>query len=109
MEDKNNYFKSKAGKRRFNNPKVYEESLKFQILLQNNGIAWHNPFSDECTNDFGCCENIGDYNTRIPCHNTWIKRLFSRLFKECEHGDQDHRDWLEKKMQDFLKDNLLEE
>ena len=109
MEDRNNYLKSKAGKRRFANPEVYQKTLEFQKYLQENGIAWHNPYSDECTDDFGCCEPLGDYSDRIPSHNTWLKRLFARLFDDIKHGDQEHQDWLEDKINTFLKDNLLEE
>lgn len=50
------YRKSKEGQRRFNNPKTYWITWKFQSLLWWIGIAWHNPYSDECTKDFNCCE-----------------------------------------------------
>lgn len=33
----------------------YRESLEAQIRLWMAGIWKHNPFSDECTPDFGCC------------------------------------------------------
>ena len=53
---KTDYRKSKEGQRRFNNPIIYWITWKFQSLLWWVGIAWHNPYSDECTKDFNCCE-----------------------------------------------------
>jgi hypothetical protein len=46
---KTDYRKSKEGQRRFNNPIIYWVTWKFQSLLWWVGIAWHNPYSDECT------------------------------------------------------------
>jgi hypothetical protein len=50
-----NYSKTAAGKRRFNNPRIYHLTIGFQNVLHFIGIAIHNPFSDECTSDFNCC------------------------------------------------------
>lgn len=35
-----------------------------------------------------------------------VKNLFSKLFQEVKHGDQEHQDWLENKIKDFVKRNL---
>lgn len=52
------------------NPEVYEKSLEFQKYLLEKGIAWHNPFSDECTPGFECCIpnaiTIHKVNFRVP-------------------------------------------
>lgn len=40
-------------------------SCKIQDFLGMLGIAIHNPFRNECTQDFGCCNNIGKYWLRI--------------------------------------------
>ena len=40
-------------------------SCKIQSFLGMLGIAIHNPFRNECTQDFGCCANIGKYWLRI--------------------------------------------
>lgn len=40
-------------------------SCKIQQFLGMLGIAIHNPFRNECTQDFGCCTNIGKYWLRI--------------------------------------------
>ena len=40
-------------------------SCKIQSFLGMLGIAIHNPFRNECTQDFGCCTNIGKYWLRI--------------------------------------------
>jgi hypothetical protein len=37
------------------NPELYKKTLEFQSMLREQGIAWHNPFADECTQDFACC------------------------------------------------------
>lgn len=34
-------------------------SLYAQWLLWKVGIAWHNPYRDECTPDFNCCMKKG--------------------------------------------------
>ena len=40
-------------------------SCRIQCFLGMLGIAIHNPFRNECTQDFGCCTNIGKYWLRI--------------------------------------------
>jgi hypothetical protein len=45
---------------------AYILSLSFQESMTKHGIAWHNNIFGECTNDFGCCTNNGNYHTRIP-------------------------------------------
>ena len=40
-------------------------SCRIQDFLRMLGIAIHNPFRNECTQDFGCCTNIGKYWLRI--------------------------------------------
>lgn len=40
-------------------------SCRIQQFLCMLGIAIHNPFRNECTQDFGCCTNIGKYWLRI--------------------------------------------
>ena len=40
-------------------------SCRIQSFLGMLGIAIHNPFRNECTQDFGCCTNIGKYWLRI--------------------------------------------
>lgn len=45
---------------------IYKKSHELQKELDSIGVAWHNPFSDECNNDFGCCSNIGNYEIRVP-------------------------------------------
>lgn len=62
-----------AGIRRFSNPELYKKTVEFQNLLAENGIAWHNPFSDECTDDFGCCTGKGEYDTYFPSYEVAIK------------------------------------
>lgn len=47
------------------NPIAYHETMRFQEKLCEHGIAWHNPFADECTRDFGCCVSTGHYELRI--------------------------------------------
>jgi hypothetical protein len=49
------------------NPEVYRKTVEFQRFLADNGIAWHNPFANECCSDFGCCnKEFGNYSIRIP-------------------------------------------
>ncbi len=56
------YRKTSAGKRRFSNPRLYRLTYRFQNLLWKAGFAIHNPFSDECTRDFNCCnEGLGRF------------------------------------------------
>lgn len=59
------YRDTKEGKWRFANPEHYKKTVEFQVFLQGIGIAWHNPLANECTNDFGCCTNSGNYTARI--------------------------------------------
>ena len=40
-------------------------SCRIQDFLGMLDIAIHNPFRNECTQDFGCCTNIGKYWLRI--------------------------------------------
>lgn len=58
---KNDYRKTKEGKRRFAYPIIYKITHLFQFILWKIGIAWHNRFSGECTPDFNCCTNIGRF------------------------------------------------
>ena len=59
---KTDYRTSKEGQRRFKNKKTYWLTWKLQSFLWKIGIAWHNPYSDECTKDFNCCEpSIGRF------------------------------------------------
>jgi hypothetical protein len=60
------YRKTEEGKRRFTNPEVYQKTVDFQNYMQSVGIAWHNPYSDECCSDFACCTGVGDYHTFFP-------------------------------------------
>lgn len=101
------YRKTKAGERRFNNPKIYRESRRFQQILAENGIAWHNVFADECTADFSCCEGDGEYYVHLPSYYSMAKQLFTELFEQIRHGDQEHQDWLWQKMEHFLKTEVL--
>jgi hypothetical protein len=57
-----------------NYPIQYRLSIQFQEKMRSLGIAWHNTFSDECTHDFGCCTNIGDYKERIPATNKPVSK-----------------------------------
>lgn len=68
MED---YRETKEGKWRAENPAYYQRTVDFQVFLQGIGIAWHNPLANECTNDFGCCTNYGDYKARINRHGEY--------------------------------------
>lgn len=49
---------------------IYKKSNELQRELEKIKIAWHNPFSDECQSDFACCEEIGDFDLRIPSINS---------------------------------------
>lgn len=55
------------------NPDIYALSRLLQKELAANGIAWHNPISDECCDDFGCCTEIGRYEKRIPAYRVLQK------------------------------------
>lgn len=55
------------------NPELYKKTLQLQEEFAKNGIAWHNPFSDECTSDFCCCTGLGNYDTYFPSYEQAIK------------------------------------
>lgn len=58
----------------------YPLSCIIQMALCKIGIAIHNPFRDECTPDFGCCDNkLGHYWLRISCHQLPIRRDISYM------------------------------
>jgi len=67
------YRNSLAGIRRFNNPELYQKTLEMQKAFKENGIAWHNPFADECTIDFCCCTGEGNYDTYFPSYERALK------------------------------------
>jgi len=103
------YRNTDAGKRRFSNPKLYRETLRFQKILAENGIDWHNFFSDECTPDFACC---ADYNKisepqrlRIPSERIMFKNLFE-LFLEFLPDAGDTKKYLRIKMTEFERNFL---
>lgn len=54
-------------------PELYKESVIYQNKLQQNGIASHNHFADECTDDFACCTGLGDYHTYLPSFEVVLK------------------------------------
>lgn len=70
---RDDYRDSLAGIRRFNNPELYQKTLEMQQEFAKNGIAWHNPFSDECTMDFCCCTGGGNYDTYFPSYEQVLK------------------------------------
>lgn len=41
------------------NKTIYKLIYYYQCILHYIGIAWHNSYSNECTSDFNCCNNIG--------------------------------------------------
>jgi hypothetical protein len=49
-------------------------------MLAGEGIAWHNPFSDECTSDFCCCEGGGNYHTYFPSLQKVVGEVFNIKF-----------------------------
>lgn len=105
-----NYLETEEGKRRFENPKVYDLTLKFQEDLKKHGVAWHNVFSDECTQDFSCCcgtslDNGIQYNTFLPSYRSVVKLALQELFEIVKHGDKKHQDWLEDEFKKYLKEN----
>ena len=58
------YEQFKAG-----DPEAYEISQMFQQLMWERGIAWHNPFANECVPDGSCCTTRGKKAyIRIPSH-----------------------------------------
>ena len=58
-------------------------SCRIQQFLGMLGIAIHNPFRNECTQDFGCCTNIGKYWLRINQEQIYkfIKPKYPNYFK----------------------------
>lgn len=104
------YAKSEEGKRRFDNPEIYQKSLDFQSEMGKLGVAWHNHFADECTIDFCCCEGDNmkdtDYKHYIPSFRQVVKLALEELLEECKHGDQEHQDWLENKFKNYLNQNF---
>ena len=42
-------------------PKMYHATKLIQKVLHWFFIAVHNPFSDECTEDFNCCCEVGRF------------------------------------------------
>lgn len=93
-----------SGLRRFNNPDVYQKTLEFQKEMKLLGVAWHNPFSNECTQDFCCCTGDGKYNVYFPSYEEVVKQFCSELFEATKHGDQEHQEWLKNKIELFRKD-----
>lgn len=73
LKPENDYRNSLEGIRRFNNPELYQKTVEMQKEFQKNGIAWHNPFSDECTDDFCCCTGQGNYDTYLPSYRQAFK------------------------------------
>lgn len=55
-------------------------SCRIQSFLGMLGIAIHNPFRNECTQDFGCCTNIGKYWLRINAEQIY-KFIKPKSFK----------------------------
>ena len=55
-------------------------SCRIQQFLGMLGIAIHNPFRNECTQDFGCCTNIGKYWLRINAEQIY-KFIKPKSFK----------------------------
>lgn len=72
------YRETPEGKWRFENPEAYKKTVEFQKYLQSIGIAWHNPFADECTSDFCCCVGDGKYTRYFPSY----ERAFKDMLKE---------------------------
>lgn len=51
-----------------------------QIGLAKIGIAVHNPFTDECTQDFGCCcKKCGKYWLRISQNMLPLRRAIEYM------------------------------
>lgn len=107
-----NYLETEEGKRRFNNPEIYQATLDFQNKMKDLGVAWHNHFADECTVDFCCC--VGDnpkdlktsYNHFIPSYREVVKLVLDELYEECKHGDLEHQMWLKNKFKQYLSENF---
>ena len=93
MKAENDCTKTVTGKRRIANPDVYKKTMEFQQYMAENGFAWHNPFGGECTEDFGCCGTIGQYEARYPSYYTVVSMCFDeveRVIKErkCLDGQE---------------------
>ena len=78
-------------------------SCKIQSFLGMLGIAIHNPFRNECTQDFGCCTNIGKYWLRINEEQIY-KFIKPKSFKY-EYASRYSRLIWEKLMERFKKDS----
>lgn len=103
MENQFDYRLTESGKRRFGNPELYLKTVEFQNFLDENGVAWHNPFSNECTMGFECCMGTGNHKHYFPSYQTLVKDFCKELFEDIKHGDQEHQDWLENRIETFLK------
>jgi hypothetical protein len=77
------------GKRSFENKGIYKLTFNFQQKMAKLGVAWHNHFSNECTDDFNCCCGNGDYQHYIPSFRTAIKQAFKEYYEEIKHIDKD--------------------
>ena len=42
----------------------------------------------------------------IELNNLYLKQALDKLYKECEHGDDEHRKWLKDKFEDFYNKSL---
>jgi hypothetical protein len=91
MYKRTDYRITEEGKRRFDNPEIYEKTLKFQTEMGKLGVAWHNHFANECTADFCCCEgdNMDDtsYKHYVPSFRTAIKVALDELYEKVKHLD----------------------
>lgn len=97
------YRETDAGKRRFANPEIYQETVKFQDYLKSMGIAWHNPFSNECTIDFACCMGDRDYHTYFPSYGKAVEQFTNELFEHIKHGNDEHKEWLKTEIKVFFR------
>jgi bacterioferritin (cytochrome b1) len=48
-------------------------------------------------------EWVGELDISVPD----VAEVLRKLFKEIEHGEQEHRDWLKDKIETFIYDNDL--
>ena len=78
-------------------------SCKIQSFLGMLGIAIHNPFRNECTQDFGCCTNIGKYWLRINEEQIY-KFIKPKAFKY-EYASRYSKLIWEDLMNEFKKDS----
>jgi len=117
MVKENDVRETKEHKWCVENPELYEMTVVFQKLLHEQGIAWHNTFSNECTPDFNCCTDDGSKATlKLPqkVANTFTVsemrnafnagRLFEQALEEMHqvqhktgerklHGGHNFEDW----------------